>query len=86
MHLIHLVFNALVVWACRLPVQEAIAVLIMASQKSAPVAVTIISYITTDIARQGLFSIPAIVGQLAQIFMCAVLVRYLSKVVKEDAD
>jgi sodium/bile acid cotransporter 7 len=86
MHMIYLVFNAIVVCACRVPVQEAIAVLIMASQKSAPVAVTIISYITTDVAQQGLFSIPAIVGQLAQIFMGAVLVRYLSKLVKEDAD
>ena len=86
MHLNYQIFNALVVWACRLPVQEAIAVLIMASQKSAPVAVTIISYITTDVAQQGLFSIPAIVGQLAQIFMGAVLVLYLSKLVKEDAD
>jgi solute carrier family 10 (sodium/bile acid cotransporter), member 7 len=42
-HLIYLVFNAAAVLALRLPVREGIAVLIMASQKSAPVAVTVIT-------------------------------------------
>ena len=39
---------------------EAIAVVIVASQKSAPVAVTVISYITGDVSAQGLLAIPAI--------------------------
>lgn len=42
-HLIYLGFNAAAVLALRLPVREGIAVLIMASQKSAPVAVTVIT-------------------------------------------
>jgi sodium/bile acid cotransporter 7 len=71
---------------CRFPVKEGIAVLIMASQKSAPIAVTVISYITPDIAQQGLFSVPAIVGQLAQIFMGSLLIRYLSRLVKDDQE
>lgn len=86
LHLIYLGFNAVVVWVCKFPTQEGIAVIIMASQKSAPVAVTVISYITSDVAQQGLLSIPAIVGQIAQIFMGTVLVRYLSRLVKEDAE
>ena len=48
----------------RLPLLEAIATGIMSSQKSAPVAVTVISYVTKDVAQQGLFAIPAIVGQV----------------------
>ncbi|EIE20487.1 hypothetical protein COCSUDRAFT_43922 [Coccomyxa subellipsoidea C-169] len=84
MHLIYLAFNAVVVGVFRFPVKEGIAVLIMASQKSAPVAVTVISYITPDITQQGLFSVPAIVGQLAQIFMGSLLIRYLSRLVKDD--
>jgi solute carrier family 10 (sodium/bile acid cotransporter), member 7 len=42
-HIIYLVFNAAAVAVLRLPVQEGIALLIMASQKSAPVAVTVIT-------------------------------------------
>ncbi|CAL8465038.1 g4573 [Coccomyxa elongata] len=86
MHLIYLAFNAIVIGVFRFPVKEGIAVLIMASQKSAPIAVTVISYITPDIAQQGLFSVPAIVGQLAQIFMGSLLIRYLSRLVKQDPD
>jgi sodium/bile acid cotransporter 7 len=47
-HITYLIFNALVVKLLRVPVPEAISTIIMASQKSAPVAVTAISYITTD--------------------------------------
>lgn len=66
------VFNAGAVLLLRLPVKEAIAVLIMGSQKSAPVAVTVISYIPSDTRQRGLLSVPATVGQLTQIFMgCA---------------
>lgn len=86
MHLIYLAFNAIVIGVFRFPVKEGIAVLIMASQKSAPIAVTVISYITPDIAQQGLFSVPAIVGQLAQIIMGSLLIRYLSRLVKHDPD
>jgi len=43
----------------------------MASQKSAPVAITLISYITQSASTQGLLSAPCIVGQLVQIFMGA---------------
>jgi sodium/bile acid cotransporter 7 len=78
LHVVLLIFNAIVVkYILRLPVREAIAVFIMSSQKSAPVAVTVITYITPDIAQQGLLAIPCIVGQLAQIFIGSGLARYL---------
>ena len=70
----------------RLQAREAVAVLIMTSQKSAPVAVTLIAYITSDTSLQGLLSVPAIIGQLAQIFMGTVLLHFLSKLVKEPVD
>ncbi len=63
------------------PMKEAVAVIIMASQKSAPVAVTVISYVTNDPAQQGLLSVPAIVGQLFQIFFGALLAKYLAPLV-----
>jgi sodium/bile acid cotransporter 7 len=50
----------------------------MASQKSAPVAVTVITNVTNDLTQQGLLAIPAIVSQLSQIFIGSLLVGPLS--------
>ena len=75
-HLIYLAFNALAVLCLRLQAREAVAVLIMTSQKSAPVAVTVMAYIISDTSLQGLLSVPAIIGQLAQVFMGTVLVHF----------
>jgi sodium/bile acid cotransporter 7 len=76
--LLHLLFTR----ALRLPIRERIAVVIMSAQKSAPVAVTVITYITDDAAQQGLFAIPALVGQLTQIFIGSALARTLAKQVR----
>jgi sodium/bile acid cotransporter 7 len=64
-----------------LPLLEAIATGIMSSQKSAPVAVTVISYVTKDVAQQGLFAIPAIVGQISQIFIGSALESFMARAV-----
>ncbi|GIL81634.1 hypothetical protein Vretifemale_10650 [Volvox reticuliferus] len=85
MHLAYLLGNYLVVWfVLRAPLREAIAVVIMSSQKSAPVAVTTITFMTKDAAQQGLLSLPAIVGQLCQIFIGAALAKWLSAVVERN--
>ena len=52
---------------------------IMGSQKSAPVAVTIITYITSDGTIQGLLSVPCVIGQLVQIFMGAAFAPWVAK-------
>jgi len=65
-----------------LPIKERVAVTIMAAQKSAPVAVTLISYITQDPAMQGLLSIPALIGQLCQIFVGSALIARFRRLVK----
>jgi len=83
--MVHLAYLALNLGLLRLipkrmlSTKEAIAVLIMASQKSAPVAITLLSYITKDAAVIGLASIPAIVSQLAQIFIGSFMAPHLSK-------
>lgn len=76
-HVIYLVFNAVVVKLLRVPVPEAISTIIMASQKSAPVAVTAIAYITTDPVAQGLLAVPAVTGQLLQIFIGQPLAHFM---------
>ena len=61
----------------------------MAAQKSAPVAVTLISYITTDASVQGLLAIPALIGQLCQIFIGSALIakfRQLIKAAEEEKE
>ncbi|WIA38882.1 hypothetical protein OEZ86_002156 [Tetradesmus obliquus] len=76
-HVIYLVFNAVAVKLLRVPVPEAISTIIMASQKSAPVAVTAIAYITTDPVAQGLLAVPAVTGQLLQIFIGQPLAHFM---------
>jgi sodium/bile acid cotransporter 7 len=86
-HLVYLAFNiAAVVLVFKMRIEEGIAVVVMSSQKSAPVAVTVITFITSDIGTQGLLSLPCIVGQLAQIFMGAAYAPFVKKrVVKVQA-
>ena len=81
-HLIYLAFNTVVVkYVFKMPIEEGVAVVIMGSQKSAPVAVTAITYITDVVATQGLLSVPCIVGQLVQIFMGAAFAPQVAKYV-----
>ncbi|KAG2454112.1 hypothetical protein HYH02_001151 [Chlamydomonas schloesseri] len=87
MHLFYLAANFAVVWhLLRPPLREAIAVGIMASQKSAPVAVTVISYLSSNPAQQGLMALPAVVGQMGQIFIGAALARQLSALVARQKE
>ncbi|KIZ06026.1 hypothetical protein MNEG_1933 [Monoraphidium neglectum] len=77
-HILYLVFNTLVVLLLRLPVSEAASIVIMASQKSAPVAVTVITYIASNTQTQGLLAVPCVTGQLVQIFVGQPLANYLA--------
>lgn len=58
LHLVLLALNAMVVskYVLRLPFREGVAVMIMSSQKSAPVAVTVISHLTSGLTKQGLMA------------------------------
>ncbi|GBF93964.1 sodium Bile acid symporter family [Raphidocelis subcapitata] len=78
-HTIYLIFNAAVVLGLlRLDLPEASCILIMASQKSAPVAVTVITYIAQRDDTQGLLAVPCVIGQLVQIFVGQPLAHYLA--------
>lgn len=77
-HTIYLVFNSVCTKAMRIPLPERVATIIMASQKSAPVAVTAVSYITPDPVVQGLLAVPAVTGQLLQIFIGQPLAHFLA--------
>mmetsp|Transcript_17974 Transcript_17974/g.38641 ORF Transcript_17974/g.38641 Transcript_17974/m.38641 type:complete len:386 (+) Transcript_17974:901-2058(+) len=79
-YLFYLLLNYIVVVVImKVPTVEAVSITVMASQKSAPVAVTVISYITGTVSTQGLLAIPSIVGQLAQIFLGAAMAPAIAK-------
>ncbi|EFJ40825.1 hypothetical protein VOLCADRAFT_99308 [Volvox carteri f. nagariensis] len=81
-HVFYLVVNHFAVkFLFHPPLPEHVAVVVMASQKSAPVAVTLISYVTSLPAQQGLLAIPSVVGQLSQIFIGAALAKYIAPIV-----
>jgi len=90
LHLFLLAINFLVTSPTRglipLPIKERVAATIMASQKSAPVAVTFISYISKSNSQQGLLSVPALVGQLCQIFIGSVLIYHFQKLIKREKE
>ena len=71
----------------RLPEKERRAVLLMTSQKTLPVAVTVISYL--DEARwggHGLIAIPCIVGHVSQLFIDAFIAgKWAAASAKADA-
>ena len=70
MHAAFLAINyAVCKFALRLPPREATAVLIMASQKTLPVAVTIIAFFPAAFGPQGLLTLPCIVGHQVQLFV-----------------
>ncbi|KAL4423605.1 hypothetical protein ABPG77_009192, partial [Micractinium sp. CCAP 211/92] len=50
----------------KMPLAERIATGVMSSQKSAPVAVTVISYLSSNISQQGLLIIPCVSGPARQ--------------------
>ena len=56
------------------------------SQKSAPVCLTVISYVTTNPAEQGLLIIPPIVGQLLQIFLGAFIAKPIAAYVRTGGE
>ncbi|KAI3438931.1 hypothetical protein D9Q98_001345 [Chlorella vulgaris] len=82
-HIVYLAFNlGVTTYALRLPPPENVATGIMASQKSGPVAVAVIGYLTNDVAQQGLLAIPAVLGQLVQVFIGSALVPFFARVTK----
>jgi len=89
MHFLFLCFNTIVVskHVMNFSPKQAISVVIMASQKSSPVALAVItSLATTNPQQKGLFALPCIIGQLSQIFIGSFIAGRLAKWVGDDND
>jgi solute carrier family 10 (sodium/bile acid cotransporter), member 7 len=70
-----------------IPLQQAIAVMIMSSQKSSPIALSVIAVVAQNsIENQGLMTIPCILGQIGQIFIGSILVPYFARWVTNEEE
>ena len=77
-----LAMHLLCTYALRMPPRERVAVVIMSAQKSAPVAVAVITYISHRPEQQGLLAIPSLLGQVTQILVGSALARMLARQVR----
>lgn len=62
-----------------MPLPEMIATVVMGSQKSAPVAVTVIGYLDVTLSQAGLLTVPCVAGQICQIFIGSAMAPFLAK-------
>lgn len=86
LHIVYLCFNfVLLRHACGMIFDppQFVAVLIMSSQKSSPVALAVITSITKNRELKGMLTIPCIIGQLCQIFIGSAIVNKLSQFIDE---
>lgn len=71
-HVFYLIINYLLLvkaFGHQIPLKQAISVMIMSSQKSSPVALSVIAVVAQNTAQRGLLTIPCILGQIGQIFV-----------------
>jgi sodium/bile acid cotransporter 7 len=74
-HLIYLVLNYSVShWVLGASLALKKAIVVMGSQKTLPMAMTVLAFFPPSLGEQGLIAIPCIVTHLTQIFMDAFLV------------
>ena len=87
MHVLYLISQFIIVRKL-LPfvkLKQAVSLIIMCSQKSSPVALSVIAILSSSSQDAGLLTIPCILGQLSQIFIGSFLTQYLAAWVEADA-
>ena len=84
LHLIYLALNyAVARHLLRLPLEMRKSVVIMCSQKTLPMAMTVLSFFPDSLGEPGLIAIPCIVSHLVQLFVDAFLAAKWAKVTSE---
>lgn len=70
LHIVFLIFNLFCAFVIQLRQRELMAVVIMASQKTFPVCLAVISYLDPDqVGDVGLLTIPCIISHMSQLFI-----------------
>ena len=85
-HLFNLLFNSFVCsrYILNIPWEQAISVIIMSSQKSNAVCLSIFNVLPVSSDLKGLFEIPCLIGQLIQIFVGVALTKLFVKLSKNE--
>ena len=79
LHVVYLVVNFILVKLFRFPHREAAAVLIMGSEKTLPMAVTVIAATGTALGSTGQLTVPCVLAHISQVLIDAFLCDYLGK-------
>jgi sodium/bile acid cotransporter 7 len=79
LHVAYLIVNFILVKIFRFPHREAAAVLIMASEKTLPMAVTVIAATGDALGPTGQLTVPAVLAHISQVLIDAFLCDYLGK-------
>ena len=86
-HIVYLAVNYnLFRRCCMLPLAERKAVVIMGSQKTLPVALSVISFLPELLGSQGLMGLPCIISHFVQIVMDGVVAAKWAEYVDEKED
>ena len=72
-HAVYLGFNFGMATLLRLPLPEKKAVVVMGSQKTLPMAMTVLTFLPPSFGEPGLIAIPCILSHLTQIFVDAAI-------------
>ena len=81
LHGLYLLFNyACATWLLRCPLDVRKSVVIMASQKTLPMAMTVLAFFPSSLGEAGLIAIPCILSHLCQIFADAFLAAAWARV------
>jgi len=84
-HCIYLTYNYRILRLLKVPLKQLIAVTIMTSQKSSPVALAVIVNISSsNHTTRGLLTIPCILGQLSQIFIGSIVSSKFKSMVEAE--
>jgi len=74
LHFLLLAFNSAALAVLKLPMEEHRAVLIMSSQKTLPMSITVISLLPAVAGAQGAMAIPCLLSHFSQLFIDAFIV------------
>ena len=74
LHLSYLIFNSTAATLLRLESEEWIAVVLLTSQKTLPVTISVLSFLPeSEVGEQGLLAVPPIIGHISQLIIDSVL-------------
>ena len=83
-HVVYLAINCTAGKLLQLPLRDFKAVLFMASQKTLPISIAVISLLPeAKFGSQGLLTIPCIIGHLSQLFIDAFLASQMAAAEEE---